>query len=133
MCKLLDLIRSKSSDVRESDFGRRFSWFVERGGECIGELEYCHWDENSQFWHVYHISWRHPEGDAARIEDWAESGIELRNRKFSDVVVRDFLSASSCAEGVVSIRNAYVPDEHFRRSTKKAQQAAPSDGEKPSN
>jgi hypothetical protein len=121
MCKLLDLFRSRSRDVRESDFGRRFGWFIERGGECIGELEYSRWDENSQFWHEYLVSWRRPEGDAARIEDWVESGIELRNREFSDVVVLGFLSASGCAKGVVSIRNAFVPDEYFRKPNEEAE------------
>jgi hypothetical protein len=120
MCKLLDMFRPKSRDVRKSDFGRRFGWFIERGGECIGELEYSRWDEDSQFWHEYRVNWRRPEGDAARIEDWAESGIELRNREFSDVVVREFLSASGCAEGLVAIRNAFVPEARFRMSTKKA-------------
>jgi hypothetical protein len=52
------------------------------------------------------------------FEDWAESGIELRNREFLDVVVREFLSASGCADGVISIRNACVPDKYFRKSTK---------------
>ena len=118
MCRILQLFRSRRPDVRESDFGSRFGWFIERGGECIGELEYSRWDENGQFWHEYHVSWRSPEGDATMFEDWAESGIELRNREFLDVVVREFLSASGCADGVISIRNAFVPDKYFRKSTK---------------
>ncbi len=118
MCRILQLFRSRRPDVRESDFGRRFGWFIERDGVCIGELDYSRWDENSQFWHEYLVRWQSPEGDATLLEDWAESGIELRNRKFPDVVAREFLSTSGCTDEVVSIRNAFVPDKHFRKSTK---------------
>lgn len=120
MRKLLDLFRLMRRDAQESDFGRRFGWFIERDGECLGELEYLRWDESSQFWHEYQVSWRRTEGDPSRIENWAESGITLRNREFSDVVVREFLTASGSREGVVSIRNAFVPDDYFRKSIKKA-------------
>lgn len=119
MCRILRLFRSSRHDIRASDFERRFGWFIERRGECIGELEYARWDANSQFWHEYRVSWRRPEGDAARIIDWAESGIELRNRKFSDVVVRKFFSASSSTEEIVSIRGAFVPVERFQKLTEK--------------
>lgn len=111
MCKLRNLFRSKKRHIRDSDYGRRFGWFIERDGECIGELEYFRWDENLQFWHEYRVSWCRPDGDAASIEDWAESGIALRNRAFTNVVVREFLSSAGSEVGVVSLRNAYVPDE----------------------
>lgn len=117
MYKFLQRFRSTSSNSCESDFGRRFGWFVERYGDCIGELEYLRWDENSQFWHEYLIRWRNTQSAPTRVEDWVECGIGLRNRGFSDVVVRDFLSAPGSAEGLVLIRNAFVPDDHFREST----------------
>jgi hypothetical protein len=115
MLKILQLLQSRRREIGESDSGRRFGWFMERDGECIGELEYKRWDENSQFWHEYVVCWRRPGGDPTRIEDWSESGIELRNRKFPEVVVRGFLSAPGSVEGVVAIRNASVPDRCFRR------------------
>ena len=123
MHKLLDLFRLKRRDAQESDSGRRFGWFIERDGECLGELEYLRWDENSQFWHEYQVSWRITHGDSTRIENWAESGITLRNREFSDVVVREFLTASGNREGVVSIRNAFVTDDYFRKSIMNAKKA----------
>ena len=117
MCKFLKLFRSRRRDIVESDFGRRFGWLIERDGVRVGELEYLRWDENSQFWHEYRVFWRQLEGDTTRIEDWAESGFELRNRRFTDVIVREYLSAPGGDEGVVAIRGVYVPDEYFRVAT----------------
>lgn len=114
MRRILSLFRSKRREVRESDLGRRYGWLIEQDGECIGELEYACWDESSQFWHEYVVSWRREEGEATRIEDWAQAGIVLRNQKYTDVVVYDFLSAPGRAGGVIAIRNAFVPEEHFR-------------------
>jgi hypothetical protein len=43
--------------ARETDFGRRYGWFIERDGERIGELDYIRWDSLAQFWHEYSIVW----------------------------------------------------------------------------
>jgi hypothetical protein len=103
--------------VRDSDFGRRFGWFIEKAGETVGELEYLYWDSDAQFWHLYRVSWRRPEVAIECPDAWAESGMVLRNRRFTDVVVDSYLVTAERAPGVISVRGASVAEERIRRGS----------------
>lgn len=102
---------------RNSDFGRCFGWFIEKAGETVGELEYIGWDSDAQFWHLYRVIWRRPEIAIAGPDAWAESGIVLRNRRFTDVVVDSYLVSAERAPGVIAVRGASVPEERIRRGS----------------
>lgn len=106
--------KARARHEKESDYGRRYGWFVEQQGERIGELEYVRWDSDSQFWHEYRVTWSKKE--AASIEKnpdaWIESALSLRNRKFQEVVVSTFLTAPRDGNLIV-VRNACVPSEQF--------------------
>jgi hypothetical protein len=108
---------------RNSDFGRRFGWFIEKAGETVGELEYIGWDSDAQFWHLYRVTWRRPEIAIACPDSWAECGMVLRNRRFTDVVVESYLVSAERAPGVIAVRGASVPEERIRRSSVAANSA----------
>ena len=99
--------------AEESDFGRRFGWFIERDGQRIGELEYVRWDCESQFWHDYRLIWRKPEDALVGDDAWISAKPVLRNRRFTDVVVESFLTSPEREGGVISVRGAHVPKERF--------------------
>src|SRR5262245_22193474 len=48
-------------EIEESDWGRRYGWFVEKDGSVIGSLDYIRWDSHSQFWHDYHFVLDRPD------------------------------------------------------------------------
>ena len=100
--------------ARQSDFGRRYGWIIERDGIPIGELDYIRWDSYMQFWHEYSVVW-HSEADGcieAEPDAWIWQKIILRNKRYPDVAISDFLTAPR-AKGIVSIRSAFVPIERF--------------------
>ena len=102
--------------ARETDFGRRYGWFIERQGERVGELAYIRWDSLAQFWHEYSVVWHNePEGSIeADPEAWIERKIVLRSKRYPDVLISEFLTAPR-AKGVVAVRFASVPVERFEK------------------
>jgi hypothetical protein len=100
--------------AQESDFGRRFCWFIERGGKQIGSLEYLRWNSDSQFWHEYQLNWRSAEG-AVGPDAWIDEKLVLRNQRYTDVVLDGFLTTDERAPGVIAVRFASVPLERFER------------------
>jgi len=105
----------------ESNFGRRFGWYIERNGERLGELDYLRWDSYGQFWHDYELKWlpgkevqpyQH-EVDPLR-DDWSEQKLVLRHKHFTDVVISGYL-ANYRVESTVSIEHAPLPVECFER------------------
>ena len=106
--------------AEESDFGRRYGWFIEMHGERIGELEYIRWDSYLQFWHEYFVTW-YKETDSCIEADpdaWCEKKVVLRNKKFQDVLISDFITAPR-VKGVIAVRAAFVPVERFRGEMEK--------------
>ena len=102
----------------ESDYGRRYGWFVEQNGERVGELDYVRWDSELQFWHEYRVSWiKERSGLEGDPDAWIHAKLSLRNRRFLDVVVTDYLT-SARGIGCVAIRAASVPRERFRQDEK---------------
>lgn len=115
MEKKLDEMNMRTSQAaKESDFGRRFGWFIERSGARIGELDYIRWDSLSQFWHEYRVAWRSPEDQVIGSIAWIEAGLVLRNRRYMDVMVDSFLTAPRDGD-VIAVRSAFVPEERMRR------------------
>jgi hypothetical protein len=115
MFKLFDIFRRKtpSQAVRDSDFGRRFGWYIERGGQRIGELDYLRWDSWSQFWHDYHLTWRRPEDAVSGPEAWITAGLVLRSRRYADVVISSFLTAPQKEPDIIKVRSASVPQDRI--------------------
>jgi len=107
------MFKYKSKAAQESDFGRRFGWFIERSGQTIGELEYLRWDSVAQFWHEYRLIWRKPEDAVVGPDAWASAHLVLRNRHYTNVVVDSFLTSPERADGVIAIRGAHVPEDTF--------------------
>jgi hypothetical protein len=107
--------KSKSRAAAESDFGRRFGWFIEKDGTRIGELDYLRWDSVAQFWHEYRVTWRRPEDAVIGPDAWISSKLVLRNRRYTDVVVESFLTGTEREFGVISIRSASVSEERIRQ------------------
>jgi len=102
--------------ARETDFGRRYGWFIERQGERVGELDYVRWDSLAQFWHEYSVTW-HSEAERGIEPDpdaWIERKIVLRNKRYLDVLISEFLTAPR-AKGIIAIRFASVPIERFEK------------------
>ena len=99
-----------------SDCGRRFGWFIEKDEKRVGELEYIRWDSVAQFWHEYSVVWC--DADESCIEGnpdaWIERKLVLRNRRYPDVLVSEFLM-SPRSNGVLAIRFASVPMERFEK------------------
>jgi hypothetical protein len=97
--------------AEESDFGRRFGWFIEQDSERIGELDYIRWDSDAQFWHEYRVTWYKPEDAAFGPDAWLEARLVLRSRRYTDVVVDSYLTSQQRDNGVIAVRGAYVPEE----------------------
>jgi hypothetical protein len=118
MFKLFDIFKQTkpaqpSRAARASDFGRRFGWFIERGEERIGELEYLRWDSVVQFWHEYHLTWRKPEDAVVGPDAWISAGLVLRNRRYKDVVISSFLTGTQQQPNIIKVRGASVPADRI--------------------
>jgi len=102
--------------AEETDFGRRYGWFIEIQGEKVGELSYIRWDSSAQFWHEYSVVW-HNEMES-RIESdpdaWVQKNVTLRNKRYTDVAISGFLVAPR-SKGIISLRSASVPIERFEK------------------
>jgi hypothetical protein len=101
--------------AQETDFGRSFGWFIERDGECIGELDYVRWDANAQFWHEYRLTWRKREEAIVGPEAWSAARLVLRSRRYRDVTIESFLTSPERADGIIGVRFAYVPLERIEK------------------
>ncbi len=113
MFNLWSIFNRRRRAAEESDFGRRFGWFIERDGKRIGELEYLRRDEHSQFWHEYRLTWYRPEDAVVGPDAWLAAKLVLRNRRFTRVMIDSFLTSPERAEGVIAVRGAYVSEEWF--------------------
>lgn len=113
MFKLPAIFNRKRRAARESDFGRRFGWFIEKDGQRIGELDYVRWDSDAQFWHEYRLTWRRSEDAVVGPDAWIAAKLVLRNRRYTDVVIDTFLTTPERDRGVIAVRSAYVPEEKF--------------------
>lgn len=101
--------------ARESDFGRRFGWFVEKDGERIGQLDYLRWDSNAQFWHEYRLTWRRLEDAVFGPDAWIAAKLVLRNRRYTDIAIDSFLTSPERGNGVIAVRFASVPVKRFEK------------------
>ena len=118
MFKLPAIFKRKSKTAVESDFGRRFGWFIEKDEEKIGELDYLRWDSQAQFWHEYSVTWRRPEDAVIGPDAWIAMMLTLRNRRYTDVVIQTFLTSPEREPGVIAVRFAYVTEERIRQDDK---------------
>ena len=107
--------KPRSRKAEESDFGRRFGWFIEKDGAKIGELGYLRWDSIAQYWHEYRIIWYSPENAVTGPDAWISAKLVLRNRHYTDVVVESFLTGVEREGGVVPVRGAFVSEERIRK------------------
>ena len=98
--------------AKETDWGRRYGWYIEKDSERIGELEYLRWDSDSQFWHEYRVRWASQEASALGCDPdaWIKNQLSLRNQHLQDVVVTVFLTAIK-APGVIAVYSARVPED----------------------
>ena len=118
---ILDRLRAGDPvkiEIADSDFGRRYGWYIEREGVTIGELEYVRWDSHMQFWHDYQLRWYHPSNAVSGPNEWSQSKLSLRNRRYADVVIDQFLTAEVRKNGEIPIRFAYVTEEQIRQGLK---------------
>ena len=99
--------------AQQTDFGRRFGWFVERDGEKMGQLEYIRRDLLAQFWHEYRLTWSKLEESVIGPQAWIAAKLVLRNRRYTDVVIDSFLTSPERDGGVIGVRFAYVTIERF--------------------
>ncbi len=113
MFKLPAIFKRKNPAVEESDFGRRFGWFIEKNGIRVGELEYVRWGSAAQCWHEYRVTWRTPEDAVVGPDAWISAKLVLRNRRYTDVVVESFLTAPEREGGVIPVRGACVSEERI--------------------
>jgi hypothetical protein len=104
-----------SSIAEDSDFGRRYGWFVEREGIPTGELDYIRWDSSSQFWHEYRLTWFDPANAIVGTDAWIAAKLTLRNRRYLEVVIDGFLTSPEHSPGVIAVRGAHVDEAELRR------------------
>jgi hypothetical protein len=112
---LILLTANQRKERRDSDWGRRYGWFIEgEHGQRIGTLEYIRCDWESQFWHDYEIKGLSDEDDQRRRQDFDAfwRGCTLRNRKYLSYITKDFLPAPR-EERMVPMRGLCVPDEFY--------------------
>jgi hypothetical protein len=98
----------------ESDFGRRYGWFVERDGVPVGELDYIRWDSDSQFWHDYRLTWFDPRDAVVGPGPWSDAKLTLRNRRYLEVVIDGFMVSPEHTKGMVGVRWAHVDTKKLR-------------------
>jgi hypothetical protein len=114
MFTLSSLFRSlrRRKAAKESDYGRRFGWFIEKDGVKIGELEYVRWLPDGQFWHEYRVTWYKSEDAVGGRDVWSKERLTLRNRRFLQVVVESFMTSATGGE-LIQVRGACVPEVLF--------------------
>ena len=102
--------------ARESDFGRRLGWLIEKDGKIVGELEYIRWDSDAQFWHEYSVVWHDADESHTEVnpDEWIKRKLVLRSKRYPDVLISEFLTAPR-SKGIVLIRFASVPVERFEK------------------
>lgn len=111
MFKFPTIFKRKNRAAQDSDFGRRFGWFIERDGQTIGQLEYLSWDSFAQFWHEYRLTWRTPTDAVVGPDAWISAGLVLRNRRYTDVLVSSFLTGQQQQPDIIRVRGASVPED----------------------
>ena len=70
-------------ELKKSDYGRNYGWWVELDGKVLGELINVKWEE--MFWDSYEL-WPIDKGDEAKLFDtelWDNNRFKFRNKKFN--------------------------------------------------
>jgi hypothetical protein len=108
-------------EYKQTDFGRRYGWWLCLRQRRVADLNYWRWDENGQFWHEYRVF----AGDPAFAElgfdagRWSGPGVSLESRFAEGFHVTEFIM--SHREGnLVAIRAAHVPEDVFLRTARRA-------------
>ena len=104
--------------AENSDYGRKYGWFIEKNGEKVGDLDYVRWCEDTQFWHEYGVTWATELKGTDTPEGWVSLGLTLRNRTFTDVVIHSFMTAPATDSSRVFIRGASVDLERIAKENR---------------
>lgn len=99
--------------LEASDFGRKHGWFIEKNGGTVGSLDYIRWDEVTQFWHEYRLTWSAGFKAPNSSEEWINQRLVLRNRFYKNVVVTTFMTALVPGKATILIRGASVAVEQL--------------------
>jgi hypothetical protein len=109
-------------EYKETDFGRRFGWWLCLRKQRIADLNYWRWDCDSQFWHEYRLFVFCPTSFGEIGVDpnrWCEPEVSLESRCVEGFYVEGILMAPRPAN-LNSIRSAYVPEDRFRSVASRA-------------
>lgn len=98
----------------DSDYGRRYGWFIERDGVPIGELDYLGWDRDSDFSPDYRLSWFNPDDAVIGPEAWLAAKLTLRSRRYLEIVIDGFLPSPEFGESVIRVLWAHVSIRNVR-------------------
>lgn len=103
-------------EAEESDYGRRYGWTIEVNDSPIGLLTCIRWDAAGQFWHQYQLELDGDKYDGLRSDAdlWRKLKIKLRNIRFRDIEIKEFLVVPN-PDNSVMVRFASVPPERFRK------------------
>lgn len=110
-------------DYKNSDYGRKYGWWLCLDGERIADLDYRIWDCYSQFWHVYQIfpfSSRFEE-IGLDPDSWCLDRVSMESRYAPGFSVKRVLMAER-ARDLVAIRSVYLPKEVFEKAHREARQ-----------
>lgn len=111
-------------DYKNSDFGRRYGWWLCLDGDRVADLDYRFWDESSQFWHVYHIfsfSSRFKEV-GLDPDHWSLDRVSLQSR-FAPQFSEKGILMSEFSNDLVAVRGVHIPEEVFKNAYGEAQAA----------
>ncbi len=95
----------------QSEFGRRYGWFIELDGEVVGELSDCRFDD--MFWDSYAVAARDgitAESAIQNEENWLELRFVFRNRVLGEIAERPIPGGRPpvVRDGRVRMRGLYV-------------------------
>lgn len=106
---------------KETDFGRRYGWWLCLDGKRVAALNYLRWDGDSQFWHEYRLVALSPDFAGIGLDPnrWCKRDIYLESRYAEEYRETGILMAPR-AEDVVAIRSTHIPRQIFILAAKQS-------------
>lgn len=101
-------------EYEQTDFGRRYGWWLCIGTSRVAELNYVRWDSWSQFWHEYRLFPFHPDFDRVGVnpERWAQPDVSLESR-YAVGFRQSGILMGVRGPDLVAVRSVCIPEDIF--------------------
>jgi hypothetical protein len=115
------LLKHLRQEYEQTDFGRRYGWWLCLRGQRIADLNYWRWDSVGQFWHEYHLFVFDSIFQEIGLDPdrWCQPDVSVESR-YANGFRESGVLMGHRGDNLVSIRSVHIPEDVFMRVARQA-------------